>query len=289
MNYRHAFHAGNHADVLKHIILSRIITLLTQKDTPIAYLDTHAGIGLYDLQASEASRTGEWLEGIKPLFDTPNPPALITPYIDIIKALNVSNTLRYYPGSPTIAKALMRPQDHIILNEKHPEDSLVLKKNFKHDRNTTIHSQDGWLLPKAVLPTQEKRIVVLIDPPFEQENELELCVKSLTESIKRMRQAIVIIWYPIKDQKTLNHFYNSLKQSNAPKLLKAELMIKPADNDLGLNGSGMIIANPPWKLESELLSLLPFLTNVLTEDTGKWQINWLIEEASTVTKKIICD
>lgn len=285
MNYRHAFHAGNHADVLKHIVLSRIITLLTQKDTPIAYLDTHAGIGLYDLQASEASRTGEWLKGIKLLVDSPHTSPLITPYIDIIKTLNESNTLRYYPGSPKIAEALMRPQDRIILNEKHPEDTFFLKKNFRHNKNITIHNQDGWLLPKAILPTPEKRIVILIDPPFEQENELELCIKSLIEAIKRMRQAIVIIWYPIKDQKTLNPFYNSLKQSNAPKLLKAELMIKPADNNLGLNGSGMIIANPPWRLESELLSLLPLITAILTENTGKWQVDWLIEEMNTVTKK----
>lgn len=284
MNYRHAFHAGNHADVLKHIILTRIMMLLTQKDTPIAYLDTHAGTGLYDLHASEASRTGEWLEGIKLLFDSPNTP-LITPYIDIIKSLNESNTLQYYPGSPYIAASLLRPQDHIILNEKHPEDVVQLKRNFRHNKNITVHNQDGWVLTKAILPTKEKRVVILIDPPFEQENELDLCIKSLTDAIKRMRQAIVIIWYPIKDQKLLNGFFNDLKKTNAPKLLKAELMIKPADNNLGLNGSGMIIANPPWKLESELLSLLPCLTNVLKEDTGKWQVNWLIDETTTVTKK----
>lgn len=285
MNYRHAFHAGNHADVFKHIVLSHLISLLTQKDTPFAYIDTHAGIGLYDLQASEANRTGEWLEGIKLLFDKSDIPSQIIPYMNIIKSINEPNNLRYYPGSPKIAEQLMRQQDHIILNEKHPEDALLLKQNFKHIRDITIHSQNGWLLPKAILPTKEKRILILIDPPFEQENELDLCVKSLTDAITRMRQAIVTIWYPIKDQKSLNSFYNKLKKSNAPKLLKAELMINPADNNLGLNGSGMIIANPPWKLESELQSFLPYLVNTLTKGKGKWQVNWLIEETNTITIK----
>lgn len=285
MNYRHAFHAGNHADVFKHIILTRIITLLMQKDTPFAYLDTHAGIGVYDLQGSEANRTGEWLDGIKCLFERSDLPTLIEPYIGVINALNEPNTLRYYPGSPKIAEHLMRQQDHIILNEKHPEDVQLLKQNFKHIRSITTLNQDGWLLSKSLLPTKEKRILILIDPPFEQENELDSCVKSLVDAIARMRQAVVVIWYPIKDQKELNNFYNSLKKSNAPKLLRAEFMVKPADNRLGLNGSGMIIANPPWKLESELLSLLPYLANILAKGTGKWQVNWLIEETSVVNKK----
>ncbi|UYZ84520.1 23S rRNA (adenine(2030)-N(6))-methyltransferase RlmJ [Entomomonas sp. E2T0] len=279
MNYRHAFHAGNHADVFKHVVLSRLIALLCQKETPFAYLDTHSGLGIYDLYSSEAERTGEWLEGIKLLLEQANTPELFDDYITVINQLNVDKKLQYYPGSPMLAQKLMRPQDRIIFNEKHPEDAQLLKQNFRKDSRITIHTQDGWLLPKALLPTTEKRLLLLIDPPFEQTNELDLCVKSLTDAIARMRQAIVAIWYPIKDQKNLNKFYNQLKMSNAPKLLKAELMIKPADNNLGLNGSGMVIANPPWKLENELTTLLSYLSNVLTENAGTWSIDWLIAES----------
>ncbi|MFD1259411.1 23S rRNA (adenine(2030)-N(6))-methyltransferase RlmJ [Entomomonas asaccharolytica] len=279
MNYRHAFHAGNHADVFKHIVLSRLIALLCQKETPFAYLDSHAGLGIYDLYSSEAERTGEWLEGIKRLLEQENTPELLDDYLTVINQLNLDQSLRYYPGSPMLAQQLMRPQDRMIFNEKHPEDAQLLKQNFRKDPRITIHTQDGWLLPKALLPTAEKRLLLLIDPPFEQTNELDLCIKSLIEAITRMRQAIVAIWYPIKDQKNLNNFYNQLKKTNAPKLLKAEFMVKPADNNLGLNGSGMVIANPPWKLEHELTVLLPYLSNALTEDTGTWNIDWLIAES----------
>lgn len=280
MNYRHAFHAGNHADVFKHIVLSRLFNALTQKETPFAYLDTHAGLGVYDLYSSEAERTGEWLEGINLIYNDTDRPALLNDYISVINNLNPNNELRYYPGSPLLAQQLMRPQDHIILNEKHPEDAQLLKRNFRRDQRITIHTQDGWLLPKALLPTQQKRLLLLIDPPFEQANELELCIKSLTDSLSRMRQAIVAIWYPIKDQKDLNTFYNQLKKTNAPKLLRVEFMVQPADNKLGLNGSGMVIANPPWKLESDLTTLLPYLTNILVKGSGRWEIDWLIAESS---------
>lgn len=278
MNYRHAYHAGNHADVFKHIVLCRLFNALSQKEAPFAYLDTHSGIGLYDLTSEEAERTEEWTTGIKKLLEADNLPPLLDDYIKLIQDLNHTETITIYPGSPKIAQLLSRPQDHLIFNEKHNEDLQLLKRHFRANERITIHGQDGWLLPKALLPTSEKRILILIDPPFEQPDELSRCVKTLNEAISRMRQAIVAIWYPIKDKKELNYFYNELKKTNAPKLLNIELLIKEADNSLGLNGSGMIIANPPWKLESELQVILPCLANNLGKNTGKWLINWLIEE-----------
>lgn len=278
MNYRHAYHAGNHADVFKHIVLSRLFHALSQKDAAFAYLDTHSGIGLYDLKSTEAQCTGEWITGIKKLMDAADTPSLLDDYIRLIHTLNPEQTITNYPGSPKIAQLLSRKQDHLIFNEKHTDDFQLLKSHFKKVKNITIHGQDGWLLPKALLPTIEKRILILIDPPFEQPNELAHCVKTLNEAISRMRQAIVAIWYPIKDKRTLNTFYSELKKSNAPKLLKAEFMIKEADNSLGLNGSGMVIANPPWKLETELQLILPYLVERLTDGSGSWQLNWLIEE-----------
>lgn len=280
MNYRHVFHAGNHADVFKHLVLSRLIALLSQKDSPFAYLDTHAGVGIYDLYSDQAERTGEWLSGIKPLIEQTDQPELMANYLNVIKTLNKPDTLRYYPGSPMLAQQLMRPQDRIILNEMHPEDALLLKQNFKKDQRISIHSQNGWLLPKALLPLPEKRLLILIDPPFEQTDDLTQCINALTEIIKRMRQAIVAIWYPIKDKKDLLFFYKKIAQINVPKLLKVEFLAQLADNSLGLNGSGMLIANPPWKLDVELSILLPYIREKLTGTSGSYSMDWLVEERS---------
>ena len=281
MNYRHAFHAGNHADVLKHLVLSRLLALLAKKDAPYAYLDSHAGIGLYDLRGDQASRTGEWLEGIQRVWQADDVPALFDDYLGVIRALNPDGQLRYYPGSPEVARELSREQDRLQLNEKHPEDGQLLKANMKYDRRVAVHLGEGWHVPRALLPTAQKRAVLLIDPPFEQADELQRCAQALQESIARMRQAVVAIWYPIKDQRQLKRFYQDLQGTGAPKLLRVELLVHAADNaDVGLNGSGLAIANPPWGLEDELRSVLPWLGQNLGQTQGGWKLDWLIEEKS---------
>ncbi len=277
MNYRHAFHAGNHADVLKHLILARIIAALSRKEAPFAYVDSHAGIGLYDLQGDAASRTGEWLAGIGRLWAT-QMPAAMADYRATIAALNPAGTLRYYPGSPELARRLSRPQDRLQLNEKHPEDGRLLKENMAGDRRVAVHLGEGWHVPRALLPTREKRVLMLIDPPFEKADELQRCAQALQEAIARMRQAIVAIWYPIKDERQLRRFYRDLQQSGAPKLLRVELLVHPADEAQRLNGSGLAIANPPWGLEEELRELLPWLAEHLAQSEGGWRLDWLIEE-----------
>ena len=279
MNYRHAFHAGNHADVLKHLVLSRLLALLAKKDAPYAYLDSHAGIGLYDLHGDQASRTGEWLEGIQRVWQADDVPALFDDYLGVIRALNPDGQLRYYPGSPEVARELSREQDRLQLNEKHPDDGRLLKANMKYDRRVAVHLGEGWYVPRALLPTAQKRAVLLIDPPFEQADELQRCAQALQESIARMRQAVVAIWYPIKDQRQLKRFYQDLQGTGAPKLLRVELLVHAADNaDVGLNGSGLAIANPPWGLEDELRSVLPWLGQNLGQTQGGWKLDWLIEE-----------
>ena len=279
MNYRHAFHAGNHADVLKHLVLSRILALMAKKDAPYAYLDSHAGIGLYDLRGDQASRTGEWLEGIQRVWQADDVPALFDDYLGEIRALNPDGQLRYYPGSPEVARELSREQDRLQLNEKHPEDGLLLKANMKYDRRVAVHLGEGWHVPRALLPTEQKRAVLLIDPPFEQADELQRCALAMKESIARMRQAVVAIWYPIKDQRQLKRFYQDLQGTGAPKLLRIELLVHAADNaDVGLNGSGLAIANPPWGLEDELRAVLPWLGQNLGQTQGGWKLDWLIEE-----------
>lgn len=278
MNYRHAYHAGNHADVLKHITLARIFALMARKDTPFAYLDSHSGVGLYDLLGDEASRTGEWESGIGRLWGRGDLPELIQDYLDVVSALNPDGGLEFYPGSPELARRLTRPQDRVLLNELHPEDGRLLKANMAGERRIAVHQGDGWLLPRAFLPVAEKRGVLLIDPPFEQGDELQRCVAALEEAIRRMRQTVVAIWYPIKDRHQLRRFYQGLERSSAPKLLRVELCVHPADSADRLNGSGLVIANPPWPLEDELRSLLPWLAEVLAQSEGSWQLDWLISE-----------
>jgi len=278
MNYRHAFHAGNHADVFKHLVLSRLIALMSRKEQPFAYLDTHAGVGLYDLHGDQASRTGEYLEGVTRLWAVENPPELAADYLRVLRKLNPDGDLRYYPGSPELARRLARQQDSLQFNEKHPDDGLALKENMKRDPRVAVHRGEGWHVPRALLPTVEKRAVMLVDPPFEQPDELQRCARAVKESIARMRQTVVVVWYPIKDEKGLRRFYQELTSTGAPKMLKAELFVHLADTDTRLNGSGLAIANPPWGLEDELKALLPWLAQLLGQTQGSWRVDWPIPE-----------
>jgi len=278
MNYRHAFHAGNHADVFKHVTLTRLLALIARKDAPFVYVDSHAGVGLYDLRGDQASRTGEWLEGIDRLWQTADTPALLDDYLGVLRAMNPSGELRHYPGSPELARVLSREQDRLQLNEKHPEDGELLKDNMRGDRRVAVHRGEGWHVPRALLPTREKRVLLLIDPPFEQPDEFERCVQALDEAHGRMRQAVVAIWYPIKDRRQLKRFYQRLEKSAAPKLLRAELYVRSPDDVERLTGSGLVISNAPWGLGDELRELLPWLAQTLGQSQGGWALDWLIAE-----------
>lgn len=278
MNYRHAFHAGNHADVYKHLVVSRILRLMQRKDTPFAYLDSHAGVGLYDLQADPAQRTGEWTQGIGRLWQRDDLPSLAEDYLAVISQLNPDGELRYYPGSPELARRLTRSQDRLLLNELHPEDGRQLQANMGRERRISVHQNNGWLMPRAFLPVTEKRGVLLIDPPFEKLDDPVHCVTALEEAIGRMRQTVVVIWYPVKLRTQLKRFFQSLQKTSAPKLLCAELWVHPCDDAQRLNGSGLIIANPPWPLADELSQLLPWLAEELAQSEGGWHLQWLIEE-----------
>lgn len=278
MNYRHAFHAGNHADVFKHLVLTRLIALLSRKEQPFACLDTHAGLGLYNLRGDQATRTGEWLQGVARLWEAPQPPALADDYLQVLRDMNPDGELRYYPGSPELARRLTRAQDRVLLNEKHPQDGQLLKDNMKGDRRVAVHLGEGWHVPRALLPVPEKRALMLIDPPFEQLDELQRCAKALKEATARMRQTVTAIWYPIKDPRALKRFYQDLAGSGAPKLLRVELLVHPLETEQSLNGSGLAIANPPWGLEEELNELLPWLAELLGQTQGGWRMDWLIAE-----------
>lgn len=276
MNYRHSFHAGNHADVLKHAILLRMVTLMQRKEAPLCYLDSHAGTALYDLHGEDASRTGEYLEGIGRLWSRDDLPELLLAYRDAVARHNTDGLLRLYPGSPQLVADALREQDRMILSELHPEDALTLKDHFANQPRIATHQRDGYELPKAFLPVAEKRALWLLDPPFEKSDDLQRCLAAMQVGIQRMRQTVIALWYPIKDQRLLREFYQGIARTGLPKVLRVELNVRPADTSLGLNGSGLMLVNPPWPLWEELEQTLPWLAAQLAQSgTGGWRMDWL--------------
>lgn len=272
MNYRHSYHAGNFADVFKHIILVSLIQSLLRKENAFCYLETHAGVGCYDLFAETTQKSKEFENGIQKIVSASNPPALIQDYLSCIQTLNnTSNVLRYYPGSPYFAKYFMRPQDKIILSELHPEDVQLLRKNFPRDKQIAIHHQDGYQSLKAFLPPKEKRGLVLIDPPYEKNNELKSLPGLLTQTINRWETGIYALWYPIKTEQQNKLFHKELKTGIQRPYLTAELCIYSNEFATQLNGSGMLIINPPWQLDQQLENILPWLWHVLSIDNQGYQ------------------
>ena len=279
MNYRHSFHAGNHADVLKHAILLRMLVLMQRKNTPLCYLDSHAGTALYDLQGDDATRTGEYLDGVGRLWQRDDLPELLQHYVAAVAQHNVDGELRYYPGSPQLVADRLRPQDRMIVSELHPQDALTLKEHFLANPSIAVHQRDGYELPKAFLPVAEKRALWLLDPPFEKGDDLQRCLAGLQVAVQRMRQTVIALWYPIKDQRLLRDFYRGISDAGLPKVLRVELNVHPADNNLGLNGSGLMLVNPPWPLWEELEQTLPWLAEQLAQSgQGSWRMDWLVGE-----------
>jgi 23S rRNA (adenine2030-N6)-methyltransferase len=279
MNYRHAYHAGNFADVVKHVVLSRLVEYLKQKDKAFRVIDTHAGIGRYDLSSTEAQKTGEWQGGISRLFDSAlDAPAaaLLAPYLEAVRSLNSEGGLKKYPGSPLIARHLMRKQDRLSAIELHRQDAAKLRALFAGDFQTRVIELDGWLALRAHLPPKEKRGLVLVDPPFEEECEFDRLVDGLRKAHKRWPGGIYALWYPVKDRKAVIAFRKALVQSGVPKLLDIGFEIRPPSAEPSLDGSGMVVVNPPFTLERELRSLLPALHKLLV--VGKpahWTLEWL--------------
>ena len=269
MNYRHIYHAGNFADVLKHAVLARLVRYAQNKDAAFRLLDTHAGIGLYDLGSEEAQKTGEWQEGIGKLIDAdlPEPAAtLLAPYLDAVRELNPEGGVRRYPGSPKLARMLFRPQDRLSAMELHPEDCGVLQRLFEGDYQVRVTHLDGWLALGAHLPPKEKRGIVLVDPPFEAGNDYERMVEGLARAYRRFSGGTYCLWYPMKKGAPIADFHEALKDLEIPKMLCAELTVKSDRETAGLNGSGLVIVNPPYVLKDELHALLPVLKEKLAQD-----------------------
>jgi 23S rRNA (adenine2030-N6)-methyltransferase len=282
VNYRHAFHAGNFADVVKHVILTRILAYLMRKDAAFRVIDTHAGLGIYDLFGDQAERTGEWQDGIGRLIHVKLPQQveeLVTPYLDAVRAQNPDGTLRYYPGSPFITRHMLRAQDRLMGFELHPMDAERLRVNFAGDFQTRITQLDAWKIFGTHLPPREKRGLVLVDPPFEEKGEFSRMVKSLVQGHQRWPGGTYAYWYPIKEPGEVDGYIKALKATGIPKILQLELTIRPASAPPRLHGTGMVVVNPPYILEEEMKTVLPMLAELLSDEAlGRWSVDWVAGE-----------
>jgi 23S rRNA (adenine2030-N6)-methyltransferase len=287
MNYRHAYHAGNFADVVKHLVLVLVIEHLKLKPAPFRVIDTHAGAGMYDLLGVEARKTQEWQKGIGRLIGPGAEPIpaeiapLLEPYLALVRAENPPGQLQRYPGSPSIARRLLRPGDQLVATELHPADFAALKRLFGRDRQAKIIELDGWLAPRAFLPPKERRGVVLLDPPFEEEGDLERLEEAIAEGTRRFSQGIFIAWYPIKAGRPVRAFEDAIRGMKLPKAMLVETRLGGGADDTTLNGAGLVIVNPPFKLNAALRKLLPFLAGRLAGGKGaRFRIEQLGTEAN---------
>lgn len=291
MNYRHSFHAGNFADVLKHAVLALCFEHLKAKPKPFRYIDTHAGIGLYDLTSQEARRSPEFEDGIKRVMAAEKPDdvaAALKPLLDAVAACNEGDALSAYPGSPQVAAALLRETDRIQLCELHPEDARTLDQRYAKDKRVKVEARDGYKALGAILPPVEKRGLVLIDPPFEHRDEMAFMAEAAMTGINRWPSGTFIFWRPLKDLWAQERFDVGLaewliaeKQIAPEKILRADLWVRELESEGKLAGAGVMVVNPPYTLEGQLLSLLPWLSKVLKQGDGAgWRLDGGIAEDS---------
>ena len=279
MNYRHAFHAGNHADVLKHVVLLGVLEALERKQAPFFVLDTHAGRGQYLLQGEQSDRTGEARGGIFRLFVLRGLPPLVQHYLRRVQADNPVGALVNYPGSPLLAAQAMRAQDRLVACELQPDEARALGHLFERDGRVQVLARDGYGAVKALLPPKERRGVVLIDPPSEaQDDEFPRILESLRDGLERWPTGIFAVWYPIKRRRSVLPFLRKAAALPVKSSLVAEVMVRPDDSPLRLNGSGMLVLNPPWKLDLALAQALPELAKLMGEDGASSRLEWLKRE-----------
>ena len=284
MNYRHIFHAGNFADVFKHIVLARIIAYMQNKDAAFRVLDTHAGLGLYDLSSDQAQKTGEWKTGIGKVMEAADRApadvlALISPYLDAVRSSNPEGGITQYPGSPMIARHLFRKQDRLTALELHPEDFDVLHAQFEGDVQARVTKLDGWLGIKSHLPPKERRGIVLVDPPFEVYHEFFNILTALKEGHKRFATGTFLLWYPVKHRKGVAEFREELKALKIPRILDTSLEVRSSGADVRFDGSGMIVVNPPYTLAQHMAQAMPVLKSALCEPNGHTLVRELTGEA----------
>lgn len=291
MNYRHAFHAGNFADVLKHAVVALCLEHLKKKSKPFRVIDTHAGIGLYDLTSDEATRSPEFEGGIGKLLHADMPPEIevtLSPLLTAVRAINRTPELTAYPGSPELSAQLCRQQDRIHLCELHPQDSRLLDQRYARDGRVKVETRDGYTALKALVPPREKRGLVLVDPPFEHRDEMAHMAQAIMPALEKWPTGTFIFWRPLKDMWAAERFDVGLAEwllaecaLEPEKILRADLWIRDLEAEGKLAGAGVVIINPPYTLENELLALLPWLSATLGEDENAgWRLDGALAEDS---------
>ncbi len=280
MNYRHAFHAGKFADVHKHAVLARVLVHLRGKPAAFRVIDTHAGAGRYDLFTKEASRGGEWRDGIARLWEAARngaSPPLLAPYLDAVAALNPDGTLRAYPGSPLIAEHLLRTQDRLIACEIEPRAAALLAAALRGDARAKALAIDGWTALGAYVPPKERRGLVIVDPPFEDAADFIRLPNALAAAHRKWPNGIYTLWYPIKERAAPDALARRLKKLAVPNILRCELALGPPREGAGLVGSGLIVVNPPFMLAADLQILMPALGRILSPEATV-RTDWLAPE-----------
>ena len=281
MNYRHAFHAGNFADVHKHAVLARILLHLRGKPAAFRVIDTHAGAGRYDLLGAEASRSGEWREGVAQFWEAGRKGAshpLLAPYLDVLAAFNPDGKLRVYPGSPLIAAHLLRPQDRLIACELEPRSAALLAGALRGEARAKALAIDGWTALGAYVPPKERRGLVVVDPPFEDAADFMRLPNALAAAHRKWPTGIYMLWYPITERGAPDALARQFKKLGVPNILRSELALGPPREGAGLVGSGLIVVNPPFTLQADLQSLMPALGRILSPK-ATIRTDWLAPES----------
>jgi 23S rRNA (adenine2030-N6)-methyltransferase len=283
MNYRHAYHAGNFADVLKHVVLIMLVEHLKKKPAPFFYLDTHAGRGLYDLSEAQAQRSGEYKSGVGRVLDAPAAtlPPEVSAYAALVRASagRGHSAITAYPGSPLIVARLRRPSDRLVLMETLPKEAAALRAALGRERNVSVLESDGYAALKAQLPPRENRGLVLIDPPYESDQEFDRVLTGLELAHERWPTGTCCVWYPLTDRAGPVRFQRELERSGLRKVLDVRLNVLPTDAQVGMAGAGLVIVNPPWMLDERLTALLPQLHRLLSPDgVGGTGVEWLVPE-----------
>jgi 23S rRNA (adenine2030-N6)-methyltransferase len=268
LSYRHGYHAGNHADALKHIVLVALLRLLTQKEKPLLVVDTHAGAGMYSLEHGYAVRNAEYRNGIELLWKRNDPPQPVADYLGLVRAANPDGVLRHYPGSPRIALGVLRPKDHLRLFELHSTEQQLLAEQFAEEgRRVMVTAGDGFAGMKAVLPPPSRRGLVLIDPSYELASDYRAVVAALRAGQERFATGTFVAWYPLLQRRESVELPEKLRRAAGADWLNIELQVTaPSPEGRGLHGSGMFIVNPPWKFSEQMRAIMPWLTRVLAQD-----------------------
>lgn len=279
LSYRHIYHAGNHADILKHLVVSEICRHFIKKEAPFFYLDTHAGIGQYSLDSEQAQKNKEFQTGIARLLEAENLPEPVEQLLEIVRDMNPDGELEFYPGSPKIVDYYVRQKDKLHLCELHPNDYPLLAALFPNKRRANVVKDNGFTAVKAMLPPPQKRGFVLMDPPYEVKKDYQYVVQALQEGYKRFPQGTYAIWYPILNRKQANDLLRSVEATKIRNVLLLEMNIRDTEKERGMAGSGMIVVNPPWTLEQSANQFLPVLTDLLAEDDqAHFQVHWITPE-----------